>query len=132
MRKFLISAALGLANLACTPALAAPAEQSPCQHDKPNCVQPLAAGEKTEQKKAPQAQAANKGAKSVTTQQQHAAPRTGGSARNGRTLRSDELRRLAGPGAGRDYRVVEDRVVLVDASSLKIVHVLGLASELLK
>ena len=58
------------------------------------------------------------------------APRPGGIARGARFPKHERDRRLPPPPRGQQYRIYEDRVVRVDAESLRIVAVLGLLNEL--
>lgn len=60
------------------------------------------------------------------------APTVGKTAQGGRAPRGAELRKLGKPAAGRSYRILDDRVVLVESGSGKVLKVLGPASDLLR
>ncbi|MBT0782817.1 hypothetical protein [Paracoccus sp. pheM1] len=116
MKKAMILVALTLLNLATTPGLAEPAAR--CEQAAQRCVL------KTEAAKRP--------AVSDTGEQPRKGPKVGEVTRGGRSLRTAEARKLARPATGRAYRVVEERVVLVDAGTMKVLQVLGLASDILR
>lgn len=59
------------------------------------------------------------------------APKVGQPAPDGRDPSAAELRKLDKPGAGRGYRIVDDRVVLIDSGTGKVVRVLGRVADLL-
>ncbi len=119
MRQWMISAALLLVNLISTPALA---EQPSRGEHSQTCGQ-------AERGCAQQAQTRQGAARTARAANQQP-PRPGDTVRGGRTLKTDEARHLPRAPAGQAYRVVEDRVVLVDSGSMAIVQVLGLASAL--
>ncbi|SMO93100.1 hypothetical protein [Paracoccus laeviglucosivorans] len=106
-RRLTISAALVLVHILSTPALAGPGHQTPDCAAQKVCKSELKADTKSK------------------------GPKRGETIHGGRSLNTAEQRHLAKPNTGRAYRVVEDRVVLVDQKSMKIVQVLGMASDLL-
>ena len=57
-------------------------------------------------------------------------PKIGDSGRKGQPFRQAGNSRFKAPPHGQEYRVVNDRLVLVDKDTLKIVAVLGLLSAL--
>ncbi len=63
-------------------------------------------------------------------QNDHRAPRVGDSGRQGRPFQQASNSRFAPPPRGQEYRVLNDRLVLVDKTTLAIVSVLGLVSAL--
>lgn len=116
MKRMMVLVALTLLHLATTPALAESAGR---------CGQ-------ADQRCAVKTEAVKKPTRSDTREQVRKAPKVGQVMKDGRALKTAEARKLAKPATGRAYRVMEDRVVLVDAKTMKIVQVLGLASEILR
>ncbi|ATQ58308.1 hypothetical protein [Paracoccus yeei] len=134
MRKIIILTGLMLFHISTTPALADSSVR--CAKEDRNCAVKIEQGKKSEQGKK-----AEPGRKSHTAQKQSASdvkqqnsrgPKVGEVARSGRFLNTSEGHKLAKPMAGRAYRVVDDRVVLVDSNTMKVVQVLGLVSEILR
>ena len=133
MKKLMISAALVLLHLAATPGLADSVKsqsQQTCRQEQRDCQRGSEAKAKTGSE-APQ-RAGSKTSSKASKEASSSGPRRGEVIHGGRALQSRETQRLAKPATGRGYRVVEDRVVLVDESTMKVVQVLGLASELLR
>lgn len=129
MKKLMISAALVLLHLAATPGLAEPVKPTQtCRLDQRECQRGIEAKGKTGHEASRQASPKASSGKETL----NSGPRRGEVIHGGRALQSREARHLAKPETGRGYRVIEDRVVLVDESTMKVVQVLGLASELLR
>ncbi|WP_423209704.1 hypothetical protein [Paracoccus yeei] len=125
---------LTLLNLATTPALAEPAAR--CGQAEQRCAVKTEPAKKTQPSKpgAPvqKAEPTKKHIPSDAKEQTRKDPKVGEVMSGGRALQTAEVRKLARPATGRAYRVMEDRVVLVDVETMKIVQVLGLASEILR
>lgn len=122
MKKLMISAALVLIHLAATPTLAEPAKTTPaCHSAQRDCAQ-------TQKQKQATKDSHKTDKKAVAKQ----GPKRDEVVKDGRALEPREARRLAKPEVGRAYRVVDDRVVLIDQNTLKVVQVLGLATQVLR
>ncbi len=94
--------------------------QDQCQPQDRVCL--MNQGGKADHKPAPQKRAeAHKPAKG---------PKIGDSGHKGQPSRQAGNSRFKAPPRGQEYRVVNDRLVLVDKDTLKIVAVLGLLSAL--
>ncbi|MFT4012616.1 MAG: hypothetical protein QM682_04255 [Paracoccus sp. (in: a-proteobacteria)] len=156
MKKTMILVGLALLNLTMTPALAETATR--CGQTEQRCAVKAEAAKKPATAAAKQSAASaavKKPATSAATKQSAASaavkqpaaaakqssaaanrsgkgPKVGEVPSGGRALNVVEARKLAKPATGRAYRVVEDRVVLVDAGSKKVLQVLGLASDILR
>lgn len=127
MRKIIILAGLVLLHISTTPALADPSAR--CAQGDRNCAVKTEPGKKAEL--GPKSREAQKHSASDAKQQSRG-PKIGDVARSGRSLNTSEGRRLAKPTAGRAYRVMDERVVLVDSNTMKVVQVLGLVSDILR
>ncbi|OCX67155.1 hypothetical protein BFP70_03070 [Thioclava sp. SK-1] len=83
--------------------------------------------QKSDHVKAPQAQHSQKSDHKAAPQKQaakkHSAP--------GHAPTSAQLKRLPPPPSGREYRIVDDRVVTVNKDTLEVVAAVGLVSALL-
>lgn len=89
-------------------------------------------GHKPDQHRQQQAQ----NQKPKAQQQQHAGrpgqkPRVGDSARHGSPFHQAQNSRFPKPGPGREYRVIDGNLVLVDSQTLAVVAVVGLLAGLL-
>lgn len=124
MKRMMVLLGLTLLNLATTPALAEPAAR--CGQAEQRCAL------KAEAAKKPAVSGTVSGAGTGTGEQSRKGPKVGEVTRGGRSLKTVEARKLAKPATGRAYRVVEDRVVLVDAGSMKVLQILGPVSDILR
>ncbi|MTH80124.1 hypothetical protein [Paracoccus aestuariivivens] len=132
MQNFLNSVAVTLTIAMSGSAMAAPVQQSQCSQQDRNCAN-HAQPQKREQSMQGKADGNRvEERKSQSKVAQVSVPKRGEDAKQGRSLKSADTRSMAKPGAGRDYRVVNDRVVLVDSETNKIVEVMGKAADLLK
>ena len=122
MKRMMILLGLTLLNLATTPALAEPAAR--CGQAEQRCAL------KAEATKKPAVSGTGTG--TGTGEQSRKGPKVGEVTHGGRSLKTVEARKLAKPATGRAYRVVEDRVVLVDAGSMKVLQILGPVSDILR
>ncbi|WP_172327255.1 hypothetical protein [Mangrovicoccus sp. HB161399] len=129
-----LAAAAAVLTLALSPAAFAQSQggqQPACKPGEQHCVQPQgqAAGNAAKQQgHKDQAKPQAKGQKQGSA---HAAPHVGDSAKAGRQVQPPAHGQLKAPPKGQEYRVIDDQVVRVDSSTLKILAVVGLASALL-
>lgn len=134
MKRMMILVAMTLLNLATTPALAEPAAH--CGQADQRCAVKTEAVRKVQPSKkvepGQKAEPTKRHTPSDAREQTRKGPKVGEIMNGGRALKTAEARKLARPATGRAYRVMEDRVVLVDARTMKIVQVLGLASDILR
>lgn len=100
-------------------------EVSVCERGKPDCIRqdgksgapkPAAAANEAQNPDAPTNKPEGKIAR---------APKAGDSGRDGKPFLRGSDSRFKAPPHGQEYRVVDDRLVLVDSKTLKIVTVLG-------
>lgn len=126
MKRMMVLLGLTLLNLATTPALAEPAAR--CGQAEQRCALKAEAAKKP----AVSGTVSGAGTGTGTGEQSRKGPKVGEVTRGGRSLKTVEARKLAKPATGRAYRVVEDRVVLVDAGSMKVLQILGPVSDILR
>ncbi|MBK1637088.1 hypothetical protein CKO19_15270 [Rhodovulum adriaticum] len=100
----------------------------PGQKTKPAATQDHSAKAKAPGTAAPRAQAETRVPKGKAAQPD--SPRVGDSAKHAKHFQRAERSRLPEPPQGREYRVVNDNLVLVDKETMRIVAIVGVLSAL--
>lgn len=127
MRRFLIIASAAAITLASVPMADAQSRNAAqCPRGQERCTV-----EGQGRPNAPAPGQSNAGRKDDRAQENRRAPRAGEHARSGQPFHRAANSRFRAPPRGQEYRVVNEHLVLVDSSTLKIVSVLGLLSNLL-
>lgn len=110
--------------------LAVPASGAFAQDRNVRCEQGTSCAQNSRNAPAEKFERTNQNARGAAHSVHRTAPKVGDSARNGARFNPPNAAKLERAPNGREYRVINDRVVLVDSSTMKILRVVGALADL--
>lgn len=66
----------------------------------------------------------------IETKKARKGPRIGDHARGGKVFQHSKYKKVKAPPRGQEYRIIDDRVVLVNKDTLRIIAIIGMVSAL--